>query len=109
MTGGSKKFAFQNQIIAHNTHINITTYVGSITHNVIALGILNSFGILLRGLLLFCRLDKKIEACNLATNRYQHILNEIDYFIRDEIFDPFGFTAELYWSDDLVSDFCIGL
>ena len=57
----------------------------------------------------FVDLTKKIEACNLATNRYQHILNEVDYFIRDEIFDPFGFTAELYWSDDLVSDFCIGL
>ena len=43
-----------------------------------------------------CRLDKKIEACNFATNRYQHILNETDHFIRD---DPEGFTAELHWTD----------
>ena len=56
-----------------------------------------------------CRFDKKNRGCNLATNRYRHILNEIDYFIREEIADPDTFTAELNWTDDLVSDFCVGI
>ena len=39
-------------------------------------------------------LTKKIEACNLATNRYQYILNEIDYFVHEDITDTDEFTEE---------------
>ena len=54
-------------------------------------------------------MKKKIEACRLAQGRYQHVLNQIESFLRGEPCDSVVFTHELHWVDDLIADFCLSV
>ena len=81
--------------------------VGGITMNPIVLGVISGIGVVIQGLLKLKNYEKKIEAGRLAQGRYQHVLNQIESFLRGEPYGPVIFTHELHWVDDLIADFCL--
>ena len=83
--------------------------VGEITMNPIVLGVISGIGLVIQGLLKLKNYEKKIEACRLAQGRYQHVLNQIESFLRGQPYDPVVFTHELHWVDDLIADFCLSV
>ena len=52
-------------------------------------------------------MKKKIEGLGIASNRYQHVLNQIETFIRmeGETCNFQMFNEHLLWIDNLVADF----
>ena len=83
--------------------------VGGITMNPIVLGVISGIGVVIHGLLRLKNYEKKIEACRLAQDRYQHVLNQIERFLRGEPYESVVFTHELQWVDDLIADFCLSV
>ena len=88
---------------------SIGIIAGGITKNPVVLGVISGTGVVVQGLLKLKNYEKKIEACKLAQGRYQHVLNQIEGFLRGEPYDPTAFTHELHWIDDLIVDFCLNI
>ena len=80
---------------------------GAVTKNALILSSISGTGIALQAFLKLKNYDKKIEGLGIASNRYQHVLNQIETFIRmeGETCDFQMFNEHLLWIDNLVADF----
>ena len=80
---------------------------GAVTKNALILSSISGTGIALQAFLKVKNYDKKIEGLGIASNRYQHVLNQIETFIRmeGETCDFQMFNEHLLWIDNLVADF----
>ena len=80
---------------------------GAVTKNTLILSSISGTGIALQAFLKLQNYEKKIEGLGIASNRYQHVLNQIETFIRmeGETCNFQMYNEHLLWIDNLVADF----
>ena len=79
---------------------------GAVTKNALILSSISGTGIALQAFLKLKNYEKN-EGLGIASNRYQHVLNQIETFIRmeGETCDFQMFNEHLLWINNLVADF----